>query len=271
MCAPGYGDPNGLNVTACAICPYGKYSDGDGVSCTACPSTVFNHEYGDPFTSPGVTFAEQQTSDASCVPRFAQLPNPAGHMLSLDASMFTTTTTTLVNCVQTCDASKVCIQEFHNEDDEGEGECKRVELVPVGATDTGAKLYYKLPPSELIAASSTNTTIQAKTQSSGIYVRASLGSYAKLAEDGAIGTSPYNDDIEKEKTFVRWDERGCTTEASCKTVCDAMATCWGFIHVPAKGFAIRGGEMQVGVRTFVASPEPVAAAAAGLNMSSLKW
>ena len=75
----------------------------------------------------------------------------------------------------------------------------------------------------------------------------------------------------QEKTFVRWDERGCTTEASCKTVCDAMATCWGFIHVPAKGFAIRGGEMQVGVRTFVASPEPVAAAAAGLNMSSLKW
>eukprot|EP00775_Hariotina_reticulata_P006505 gene6505-6732_t len=95
------------------------------------------------------------------------------------------------------------------------------------------KLYYKLPPSELVAAANAanDTKVKAKTQSSGIYARCDLGTKPWLADP-------------------------LKNEATCEATCDALATCWGYIFVPGpgKGDAIRGGEMQLGARTFFTVP-----------------
>jgi len=147
-----------------------------------------------------------------------------------------------------------------------------VVLAAAGPDTTTAKLYYKLPPSELIAAASVKndtSVVKAKTQSSAIYARCSLGSFASLASDGLVGTSPFPDDIEKARDFVRWNEARCNSEKSCEATCDSLATCWGYVFVPGKGYAIRGGEMQLGFRTFFASPD--ASLAPSLNMAGFTW
>eukprot|EP00775_Hariotina_reticulata_P006512 gene6512-6739_t len=178
----------------------------------------------------------------------------------------------LVDCVKACPDDKCCINQYQatNTADENSGTCLTAVLDPVAPDTTTAKLYYKLPPSELIAAASTED-VKALTKSSGIYARCSLASYATQAGNGEIGTSPFPDDIEQPSTFTRWNEPRCNSEATCEATCDALATCWGYIFVPGsgKGYAIRGGEMQLGYRTFFASPD--ARLASSLDMPSKQW
>jgi hypothetical protein len=230
---------------------------------------------GNAVTSYGVTFYQGMSGPETCVPRFSQQANPAGHVMSLDDSMFTVTSsgTARETCLKTCPEDSCCINQFEAVDpaDEETGTCKRAVLAPAGPDSTTAKLYYKLPPSEVIAAASASndTTAKIKTQSSGIYARCALDSYASLAASGEIGTSPFPDDIEKAKTFVRWNEARCNSEQSCETTCDSLATCWGYVFVPGSGYAIRGGEMQLGFRTFFAVPD--ATLASSLDMEDLLW
>eukprot|EP00775_Hariotina_reticulata_P005178 gene5178-5416_t len=146
------------------------------------------------------------------------------------------------------------------------GTCKQFIMAPVGPDNSTGKLYYKLPPSELIAA----TSVTIKTQSSSIYARCLLPTAeTNLTADGLVGTSPFPDDIEKDKTFVRWNEGKCNSEATCEATCNGLATCWGYVYVPGKGYAIRGGEMQLGFRTFFAVPD--ATLATSLAMDTLLW
>eukprot|EP00775_Hariotina_reticulata_P005083 gene5083-5324_t len=189
--------------------------------------------------------------------------------------MFTVTTTSTARetCLKTCPVESCCINQFEavDPDDEETGTCKRAVLAPVGPDSSTPKLYYKLPPSELIAAATVknDTRVQVKTQSSGIYARCDLTDFIDKAADGTIGTSPFPDDIEKAKTFVRWNESGCNSEATCEATCDGLATCWGYIYVPTKGYAIRGGEMQLGFRTFFVVPD--ASQISAFEMEALEW
>jgi len=265
VCAPGYGviaasATGNVTVDCQDLCPFGYYGDATGTSCGKCPDTVFNHPVGNALVSYGLTFYKGLTGPETCVPRYSQQANPSGHVMSLDDSMWNLQEDGVPrdDCLKTCSVEQCCIAQFEATDplDEETGRCQTSFLTPVGPDTTTAKLYYKLPPSELIAAASkSNTTVKAKTQSSGIYARCSSSALEAAATDGKIGTSPFPDDIEKAKTFVRWNVAGCNSEASCEASCNALATCWGYIFVPGKGYALRGGEMQLGFRTVFISPQ----------------
>eukprot|EP00775_Hariotina_reticulata_P006511 gene6511-6738_t len=110
--------------------------------------------------------------------------------------------------------------------------------------------------------------VKAKTISSGLYARCSVAQWASLAENGFMGTSPFPEDIEKDATYIQYNVQ-CNSEASCKQFCDSLSTCWGFVFVPGRGFAIRGGEDRLEVRTFFAVPDPNKPP--GFNLSALQW
>lgn len=57
---------------------------------------------------------------------------------------------------------------------------------------------------------------------------------------------------------VEWDD--CTDEKSCRAKCESDAACWGFIYHPDNGWTTRGGEDQLGVRSFMSSPNIAAPA-----------
>jgi hypothetical protein len=117
-------------------------------------------------------------------------------------------------------------------------------------------------------ARSSSDAVKAKTISSGFYARCSVAQWASLAENGFMGTSPFPEDIEKEATYIQYNVQ-CNTEGSCKQFCDALSTCWGFVFVPGRGFAIRGGESRLEVRTFFAIPDPNKPPS--FNLSALQW
>jgi hypothetical protein len=71
-------------------------------------------------------------------------------------------------------------------------------------------------------------------------------------------------------TTVEWNTDGCKDEGSCIDSCLFSATCWGFIYVPGQGYALRGGEDYLGVRTFFAVPDP-AKMTTPLDMEALRW
>jgi len=116
VCAAGYGKTSGATGNASAdcteLCPYGYFGAGDSTSCGQCPDTVFNHQVGNAVTSYGVTFYKGLSGPESCVPRFSQQANPAGHVMSLDDSMFTVNipNAALQTCVKTCPARRLLHQ-----------------------------------------------------------------------------------------------------------------------------------------------------------------
>jgi hypothetical protein len=198
------------------------------------------------------------------VPHYAQLPAPAGARLGIDESLLTTdaAATDLESCLGGCGPDKCCIVQW----EAPSSSCKRAELAPVGPGFSGAKLYYKLPPSVPIAAASmintnSSSSVSAKTRGSTQYARCAMtGAWASLAAAGKVGTATSAELVEQEGA-VSWGE--CDSEASCEALCSAAAPCWGYMHVPGKGWSTRGGEDQIGTRSFFGSPDFGAAAAAG--------
>lgn len=60
-------------------------------------------------------------------------------------------------------------------------------------------------------------------------------------------------EIQNATEAVEWGD--CTNEADCRAKCESDAPCWGFIYVPGFGWTTRGGEDQLGVRSFISSPD----------------
>ncbi len=218
--------------------------------------------------STGITVVRGAISADACIPRTAQLPNPAGDRMALPGSMFGPNNTNpidltssaateqsinaaLITCVFACPVSSCCIAELQR--NSTDVACRRAVLTPAASLAAGAlagaRMYYKLPPSEFAAASTNN--ISAKTISSGIYAICNIDTWATEASDGKVGTSTDPTKVEV-GNHANWTE--CTTVAACKARCDASAPCWGFVEVAGKGFALRGGEMSVGGRAFFVSP-----------------
>lgn len=277
VCAPGWGipatKPNSNDTVDCEPCPYGTFHVGGSLRCSDCPNTPFNHPVGDKYISYGITFASGMSGPETCVPRRSQLPAPAGARLAIDPSLWSNATLTgvdFVTCIESCPAGYCCIAQW-----EVEGStCRTAKLAPVGPlyAAVGASLYYKLPPSQLIAAASQSTqnssssssegsgaegTVRAKTQPAGIYARCAMDvAWVEQAKLGRVGTSTDPARVE-EKDVVEWGE--CSSELTCRHKCEANAACWGFIYVPGSGFALRGGEDQLGTRTFLVSPDFAAA------------
>jgi hypothetical protein len=206
---------------------------------------------GDKYVSYGITFASGMVGPETCVPRYSQLPSPAGARLAIDPSLFSNGTQTgvdLVTCIESCSPSFCCVAQWEVENNT----CRKAQLAPVGPlyAATGASLYYKLPPSQLIAAasqpstSSSNSsgtgstptrdtssssssgegTVRAKTQPAGIYTRCAMDSaWVEQAKLGRIGTSSNPERVE-ERDVVEWGE--CSGELNCRLKCEATAACW---------------------------------------------
>lgn len=244
--------------------------------CTFCPNTTFNHPLGAKYVSYGVTFAKGITGTQACVPKYSQLPNPAGHRLVLPDAMFTNNQNytgnvdaAITSCVEACPAGQCCVAELEKVDDVYV--CKRAQLAVTFSLTTGsatdkARMYYKLPPSE-IAAASVNTST-AKTIASGIFAVCDVSAFASDVEGGFIGTSTDPTKVEQDRTSIEWNGAKCNSEASCQQACIADATCWGVVYHPVKGFAMRGGEDRLDTRTFFSSPD---ATISSLDMESYKW
>eukprot|EP00775_Hariotina_reticulata_P001857 gene1857-2193_t len=270
VCAAGFGipSPTSTNVADCAECSCGFYSEGDGTSCTACPETRFNHPVGNTYISQGITFWTKTPNSLTCVPEHAQLPAPCGAMFSVHDSVFTiqgpAAAASPGACVDASPKDKCTIVQFEEGPTPSTNVCKHAVLPPVGPVAENPaipRLYYKLPPSELISDASIRSSnqVRTKTKSSGIYARCNMAAWGTLPEDGEIGTSPNPYLVEQQKQTVEWNTPAgskwpCYSEASCQRTCDALATCWGYIYVQSKGFAIRGGEDQLDVRSFFSSP-----------------
>ncbi|KAF8062093.1 hypothetical protein HT031_004353 [Scenedesmus sp. PABB004] len=257
VCAPGWGipssKPNSTSTSDCAPCESGKTQDGSSLWCSACPSTAFNHPVGDKYTSYGVTFTSATGVDG-CVPRYAQLPAPAGARLALPDSLFAVDAgaADMAACMAACDPSQCCVVQWEAG---GAGTCKRAELAPVGPAYSGAAFFYKPPPSQLVAGASADKVTAKTTQQTGAgaFARCAMGApMAALAAAGKVGTPPDRALVEAVDA-VSWGE--CADEAACAAKCATNAACWGWIYVPGKGFALRGGEDQIGVRSWFASPD----------------
>lgn len=196
VCAPGYGIPDDVQSTdpaGCVRCPLGTYHAGGGLRCTKCPTTTFNHIHvGDTYVSKGITFDDGLTGPETCVPKYAQLPQPAGARFALDLSVFTNTSgVEMKTCIEECPERQCCLVQW-----EEEGKlCRRAVLPILPDPPQGVgQLYYKLPPSELISAASvkngSDAVVRAKTQPAGIYTRCEMtDEWVKLAAEGLIGTS----------------------------------------------------------------------------------
>lgn len=308
VCKAGAGGAPG----SCAACPYNTYQPGsavfgDGRTCKSCPKSAFNHYIGDTFVSPGITFWTSMTSPYLCVPRYSQAASPAGHTLGLSDKVFVdvpSAASDTAACITACPADKCCIAEFYRESEYGPASCRHAILPPARPMamvasvpdDTKPRLYYKLPPSEMIAAASVKSAsvnatqsssdgvgavytdtkagnrtavgtatgtgssenaVKAKTMASGVFAICDMTDWQQLAADGWIGRSPNPMLVEEDRTVAEWDVlRVCNSEGSCHKSCVADASCWGFIYVPGKGFTLRTGEMMLGVRSFFVSPDP---------------
>jgi hypothetical protein len=275
-CAAGYG--SSTTVAACAFCSYDTYSTGGDVSpCNACPTTTFNHPLGAKYVSYGVTFQKGVTGSQACVPKYAQLPNPAGHRLVLPDNLWNATVNStgdvdaaISSCVERCSPNTCCVAELEKVD--STYICKRAELTPLPSLATGneadrARMYYKLPPSE-IAAASLNDTATAKTISSGIYAVCDVEAIKAQVVAGEIGTSTNPTKVQEDRTFIEWNVQ-CDSEVSCQRVCDADAACWGVLYVQGSGFAVRGGEDRLDTRSFFSSPDPTGSLSGVFE--SYKW
>ncbi|KAF8063860.1 hypothetical protein HT031_003717 [Scenedesmus sp. PABB004] len=290
VCMAGWGGPPG----ACAVCPRNTYQPGaewgDGSTCRPCPRTVWNHNVGDAVTSYGITFHDGSPTPYMCVPRYSQTAKPAGDRLALPDSMFRAVpgATDPGACAAACPRDACCVAEFDAEFGSG---CRHAVLPAaspasvVASVSAGAdapRLYYKLPPSDLIAAASIgngsalagrvtaksaaapgNATapplsrVEAKTWASGVYAVCDLSAYADEAAGGWIGTSPDPYMVEAGRDAIEWDVPGlCAGESECQRSCAASSSCWGFLYVPGKGYALRTGEVAIAVRTFFVSPDP---------------
>lgn len=275
-CAAGFGSATGV-ITDCATCNFDTYSTGGDLSaCNACPTTTFNHPLGSKYVSYGVTFQKGVTGSQACVPKYSQLPNPAGHRMVLDDSMWTNAVNytgdvdaAITSCVEGCSPDTCCVAEL-----EMVGTtyvCKRAQfdvLASLAANQdtTKARMYYKLPPSEIAAASVKN--VEAKTIASGIFAVCDVDAFKALVQAGKVGTSPNPSKVEESRDFIEFNVQ-CNSESSCQKACMADATCWGVVYHPTAGFALRGGEDRLDTRTFFSSPDPTGALSS--VMESLKW
>jgi hypothetical protein len=209
----------------------GMFHAGGSLRCSDCPSTPFNHPIGDKYISYGITFSSGMVNPETCVPRYSQLPAPAGARLAIDPLLFSNSTQTgvdLVTCIQSCPASSCCVAQWEVENNT----CRKAELAPVGPlyASSGASLYYELPPSQLIAAASQpisdhndsarsptldssssgesdhEGSVRAKTQPAGIYARCAMNrAWVEQAKLGRVGTSTNPRRVE-EKDVVEWNE-----------------------------------------------------------------
>ncbi|KAF8065592.1 hypothetical protein HT031_003193 [Scenedesmus sp. PABB004] len=258
VCQPGYGYVSSLPCTACAAGTYqagyaASGGNGDGFTCTACANTsyIFLSSRGaEPVLStPGTTWRTTARGREECVPRFAQVGIDVGARL-MNESFMTSAPSDAANataCINGCGAGTCCFVSFdYGYFNSNTTRCLRLELPPATSDTTFPLVYYKMLPSDVIAASSLRgEEAKAKSMSSGLYARCS----ATVAQIGAFTTLS--------------GATGSTSLRQCRRSCDEMSTCWGFtVQSSGNACVLRGGTDALDLRTFFRLPT---------NTTGLNW
>ncbi|WIA35123.1 hypothetical protein OEZ86_003604 [Tetradesmus obliquus] len=254
-CIAGYGNTAAAPATAtCDKCAFNYYQDRDISvnACTLCAATKFTYVNGvinETITSNGITFRQGSRSSQSCIAKKSQLPVDVGQSIAIPNSTVAWTPpaadVNMTGCLANCAASKCCIAQLTYDHSSATGSCTRLEL-NVELLATAAALYYKLLPSDAVAAFS----VRGKVMSSGMYARCSLP---------ALATEIANQIMNATSKIIG---TGLGVPASfnsvekCKAACDNMSTCWGFVFA-SNACVLRGGEDVRNVRTFFVAPGPV--------------
>jgi hypothetical protein len=294
-CAAGFGR-QGNN---CQKCPAGKYQPGylgndaavsptnngfgDGSTCITCEKTrsVYISSKGKEFEyeSDGTTYREGATGREECVPKTAQLGIDIGTKFFEDNSLlpvvsdFTPTATTPFGpdaCLTAaCQPGQCCFVQFDyawrsNAGSEGTKTCRAITMTVntvANSYATADLLFYKMLPSDAIAAASVNKTgkVEAKAMSSGLYARCDLPS--TWAAAGTYGSNAIGRRIDGTGAAC---STGCPLPAStaadladCKKKCDMLSVCWGFTMKGGQ-CQLRGGYDEMDVRSFFRNPDPSA-------------
>lgn len=165
-------------------------------------------------------------------------------------------------CLDECVPGSCCfatLQYYLPDGTTPDGTCKVMELDPASPdTTTGYQLYYKLVPSDAIAAfSKKNDTVGAKEATAyTTYQGCSTGNWESLLRGGTnLGTAVRGH--EQLKTTV--------TPQQCQEYCTNAAACFGFLYTPTSGGKCQlvSGEIIENARSFFVVPDPKAPVCGG--------
>jgi hypothetical protein len=115
---------------------------------------------GPAWTSPGTTFDQGSVGPEWCVPVQSQLSPEAGQayfgpdLLGLTMLSVNPGITSLEQCFSFCPIDKCCFVQLNA----ASSQCSMASLPPAGASETGPRLYHKLPAAGLAAATSLRNT-----------------------------------------------------------------------------------------------------------------
>uniref|UniRef100_A0A383W7K7 Uncharacterized protein n=1 Tax=Tetradesmus obliquus TaxID=3088 RepID=A0A383W7K7_TETOB len=166
-------------------------------------------------------------------------------------------------CVEACPADKCCIAEMEKSGSSVTCKHARLEIAMAMYVQDTARMFYKVPPSQIAAASldaAKKDAVKSKTMGSGLYAVCDITDWLSATQSGLVGTSANPALVEAGRDAIEWNTPQCDSIDSCKAACTANAACWGFVLTthPTNGgpaFALRGGESWLGGRSFFASPD----------------
>jgi hypothetical protein len=235
---------------------------------------------GGTYTSAGTTLYKGSTGVEQCVPKKSQLSPEAGQAYFSEKTTLRLTTgdaSSFSDCVQSCPTNQCCLAQFEAEVGSTAAACKHLVSAPVVSTASGAQWVYKLPPSELVGASSVLPsdpttpppvagTVKAKMMSSGYYAHCAVADTAKMLTVGSnLGANA--------RTFYNGTAPAVAAtlpnKAACKKLCDDSNVCFGFVVVPngsAFDCYFRGGVDALNGRAFFALPTDSA-----VDTGSMGW
>jgi hypothetical protein len=241
------------------------------VQCTACPKTTFYAPVDGltgNYISNGTTLYLGSTSVEQCVPIKSQLSPEAGQAYfneKTDVAFTNGDATSFSTCVESCPKNSACLAQFEAAVGAASAACKLLVASAVPSDYATEHLVYKLPPSELVGASS---VVVGKMMSSGYYAHFAVPNTAlpKLLTVGSnLGANA--------RTFYNGTAPAVAAtlpkKADCQKLCDDSNVCFGFVIVPnesAFDCYFRGGVDALNGRAFFALPTD-----ADVDFGSMRW
>jgi hypothetical protein len=172
-CIAGYGnEAAATDPVSCVKCAFNYYQDRDisTNACLPCATTKFTYVNGaisETVTSNGITLRQGSRSTQSCIAQKSQLPVDVGQSIAIPTSTLawtiSATGVNMAGCLTNCTADKCCIAQLTYGNSGTTGSCAKLEL-NVEASATAAALYYKLLPSDAVAAFSVHGKVSRAAQ-----------------------------------------------------------------------------------------------------------
>jgi hypothetical protein len=231
------------------------------------------------YVSDGTTYRVGAMGREECVPKTAQLGIDIGTKFFDETTLLTTVTSAtpagntavwVDNCLTAaCSTNQCCFAQFDyawkkNNGAPGTPTCRAVNMAvntnaAAHTLTTSKLLFYKMLPSDAIAAASVNKTgkVEAKAMSSGLYARCDLPSTPDWSAPGTYNNDKTGRQINSSGAPCN---SGCARPAGtaagladCKKKCDMLSVCWGFTVVNSQ-CQLRGGFDEMDVRSFFRNP-----------------